>query len=98
MAAMLQQEALTNLLMWIYLPKSLQSAVHGVVTGEDYVSAIRTTIRAGGCNSSRSSIIGACFGAQVGVEGIPADWRAKTLRYEQVLELARRVVSNRSSF
>eukprot|EP00058_Branchiostoma_floridae_P023901 XP_002609391.1 hypothetical protein BRAFLDRAFT_124615 [Branchiostoma floridae] len=79
------------------LPKSLQSAVHGVVTGGDYVSAIRTTIRAGGCNASRSSIIGACFGAQVGVEGIPADWKAKTFRYQRVLELASRVVSCRSS-
>ncbi|XP_005092832.1 crystallin J1C [Aplysia californica] len=70
------------------LPGSLQSAMHGVLTVPGYVDSVRTTIRAGGCNASRSGFIGACRAAQEGFDAIPESWRQRTKRYEEVLALA----------
>ncbi|KAL3040883.1 hypothetical protein OYC64_011795 [Pagothenia borchgrevinki] len=49
-------------------------------------------MRCGGCTSSRASFIGACFGAQTGLQGIPESWKERTLRYPLLLELAQSVV------
>ena len=51
--------------MFADLPGSFQSALHGALTGKDYVSGVRTTIRVGGCNASRGGFVGACMAAQV---------------------------------
>ena len=47
------------------LPGSFQSALQGALTAKDYMLGIRTTIKVGGCNASRSGFIGACLAAQV---------------------------------
>ncbi|KAI7809917.1 selenoprotein J [Triplophysa rosa] len=75
------------------LPGAFQAALHGVLTAKSYEQAIRDTMSCGGCTCSRSSFIGACIGAQVGLEGIPSTWRSKTLRYNTLLDLAKKVVS-----
>lgn len=69
-----------------YNPGSFQGAVHAVLTSDDFVSAVRKTIRAGGCNCSRSLFIGAMAGATYGLDGIPKDWIDKTFAAERVLE------------
>uniref|UniRef100_A0A0E9WI14 Uncharacterized protein n=2 Tax=Anguilla anguilla TaxID=7936 RepID=A0A0E9WI14_ANGAN len=50
-------------------------------------------MRCGGCTSSRGSFIGACLGAQIGLQGIPDSWKSRTLRYPILLELAKKVAS-----
>uniref|UniRef100_A0A8C2EFL2 Selenoprotein J n=1 Tax=Cyprinus carpio TaxID=7962 RepID=A0A8C2EFL2_CYPCA len=75
------------------LPGAFQAALHGVLTGSGYEQAIRDTMSCGGCTCSRSSFIGACIGAQVGIEGIPSSWKSKTLRYNTLLDLAKKVVT-----
>ncbi|KAK6311203.1 hypothetical protein J4Q44_G00192580 [Coregonus suidteri] len=45
----------------------------------------------GGCTCSRSSFIGACLGAQIGLQGIPNSWKTKTLRYNSLLEHSKKV-------
>uniref|UniRef100_A0A8C2DQ85 Selenoprotein J n=1 Tax=Cyprinus carpio TaxID=7962 RepID=A0A8C2DQ85_CYPCA len=75
------------------LPGAFQAALHGVLTASGYEQAIRDTMSCGGCTCSRSSFIGACIGAQVGLEGIPSSWKSKTLRYSTLLVLAKKVVT-----
>ncbi|GFO21492.1 selenoprotein j [Plakobranchus ocellatus] len=74
------------------LPTSLQSSLHGLVTASSYVEGIRSTIRVGGCNASRSGFIGACMAAKEGFDTVPESWRSRTHRYEEVLELALQLV------
>ncbi|BFZ07849.1 hypothetical protein BsWGS_10887 [Bradybaena similaris] len=85
-------EAVTKVFKNNYLPEAMQSALHGVITATSYVEGIRTTMLAGGCNASRSGFIGACLAAKEGFESIPERWRSKTLRYDEVLQLALKLV------
>ncbi|KAI3354767.1 hypothetical protein L3Q82_004593 [Scortum barcoo] len=48
----------------IALPGAFQGALHGVLKLNQLEEAVRDTMRCGGCTASRSSFIGACFGAQ----------------------------------
>ncbi|KAI9542829.1 hypothetical protein NQZ68_016133 [Dissostichus eleginoides] len=74
------------------LPDAFQGALHGVLKLKQLDEAVRDTMRCGGCTSSRASFIGACFGAQTGLQGIPESWKERTLRYPLLLELAQSVV------
>ncbi|XP_029561827.1 crystallin J1A [Salmo trutta] len=74
------------------LPGSFQAALHGVLTAKEFDQAIRDTMVCGGCTCSRSSFIGACLGAQIGLQGIPNSWKTKTLRYNSLLEHGKKVI------
>ncbi|CAK6967896.1 crystallin J1A-like [Scomber scombrus] len=76
------------------LPGAFQAALHGVLTGKQYEQAVRGTMSCGGCTSSRGSFIGACLGAQIGLEGIPSSWTAKTLRYDSLLDHAKKITKH----
>ncbi|KAL6098052.1 uncharacterized protein ACO6RY_13447 [Pungitius sinensis] len=52
-------------------------------------------MRCGGCTASRASFIGACFGAQNGLQGVPESWRKRTLRYPLLLQLSESLVQKR---
>ncbi|KAK9528033.1 hypothetical protein VZT92_014535 [Zoarces viviparus] len=43
----------------------------------------------------RASFIGACFGAQTGLQGVPESWRKRTLRYPLLLELSENLVEKK---
>uniref|UniRef100_A0A3Q4BEY8 Uncharacterized protein n=1 Tax=Mola mola TaxID=94237 RepID=A0A3Q4BEY8_MOLML len=79
------------LVFLVALPGAFQAALHGVLTAKQYEQAVRDTMSCGGCTCSRGSFIGACLGAQVGLDGIPASWLFKTLRYNSVLEHAKKI-------
>uniref|UniRef100_A0A3B3C064 Selenoprotein J n=1 Tax=Oryzias melastigma TaxID=30732 RepID=A0A3B3C064_ORYME len=70
------------------------AALHGVLTAKSFETAVRDTMSCGGCTCSRGSFIGACLGAQVGLEGIPTSWREKTLRCNSVLEHAKKITKH----
>ncbi|KAK0043483.1 crystallin J1C [Biomphalaria pfeifferi] len=74
------------------LPESFQSTLHGVVTAAGYVAGIRSTIKVGGCNASRSGFIGACLAAKDGLDTIPESWKLKTKRFPEVYDLATKLV------
>uniref|UniRef100_A0A096LR69 Selenoprotein J n=1 Tax=Poecilia formosa TaxID=48698 RepID=A0A096LR69_POEFO len=76
------------------LPGAFQAALHGVLTAEHFEAAIRDTMSCGGCTCSRASFIGACVGAQIGLEGIPASWLSKTSRSNSVLAHAKKIASH----
>ena len=71
-----------------YNPGSFQGAIHAVLTSEDYATAVRKTIRAGGCCCSRALFIGAMAGAKYGLSGIPQDWLERSFNAEKVLQLS----------
>ncbi|TNN53622.1 Crystallin J1C [Liparis tanakae] len=75
----------------IGLPGAFQAALHGVLTATRYEQAVRDTMSCGGCTCSRGSFIGACLGAQIGLEGIPVSWTSKTQCYASVLEHAKKI-------
>ncbi|XP_056290411.1 crystallin J1B-like isoform X2 [Pseudoliparis swirei] len=79
----------------IVLPGAFQGALHGVLTLKQLDEAVRDTMRCGGCTSSRASFIGACFGAQTGLQGVPESWRERTLRYPLLLELSQHLVQKK---
>jgi hypothetical protein len=41
------------------------------------VAAVRDALRAGGCCASRAGFVGACLGALLGAEAVPAAWLHK---------------------
>ena len=47
------------------LPKSFQASLHALITAGNMEEGVRGTMRAGGCNASRSTFVAACFGAMV---------------------------------
>ncbi|XP_050409605.1 crystallin J1A [Patella vulgata] len=75
-----------------YVPGNLQTSLHAITTNDNFQSAVRSTIKAGGCNSSRSGYIGACTAAKYGLEAVPDGWKTKTDRYQEVLKLAQELV------
>ncbi|TNN72243.1 Crystallin J1C [Liparis tanakae] len=79
----------------IVLPGAFQGALHGVLTLKQLDEAVRDTMRCGGCTSSRASFIGACFGAQNGLQGVPESWRERTQRYPLLLELSQHLVQKK---
>jgi len=68
------------------LPGSFQVAMMTMLRTSSYAEAVRLNITGGGCNSSRANLIGACFGAKYGIEGIPLEWVKKVHGIEQIIE------------
>lgn len=69
------------------LPGSFQGALAVLLTCEDnFVTAVRRNILAGGDCNARALLIGACLGARLGVENIPLDWIKKVNGSEKILE------------
>jgi len=67
-------------------PGSVQGALHAFVryldvenseegnVGETFKSAVRETIKAGGCNCSRCNFLGSLMGARAGLKSLPTEW------------------------
>jgi hypothetical protein len=60
------------------------------------VAAVRDALAAGGCCASRAGFVGACMGALLGAEAVPADWAQKHEVHGSVLRWADLVCSSRS--
>jgi hypothetical protein len=68
------------------LPGSFKSSLVVLLRCEDYVSAVRQNILAGGDCNARANFIGACYGASRGVEDIPMEWIEK-VQYRHDLKI-----------
>jgi len=74
------------------LPGSFQGALAVLqIEGNDFVSAIRKNILAGGDCNARGLQVGAYLGAKLGIENIPMDWIQKVTGSEKILEEAVKV-------
>jgi len=56
---------------------TLHSEQSAEVKQQLLVAAVRDALAAGGCCASRSSFVGACMGALLGVDAVPDDWLGK---------------------
>jgi len=70
-------------------PGTFNSAVHSIITSKNYKSAILKTIRAGGCNCSRSNFIGSYFIALKGFKNIPFDWINKCKYSNKIIKYSK---------
>jgi len=66
-------------------PGTFNSSIHAILTSTNYKGAVLKTIKAGGCNCSRSNFIGAYFAALKGLNSIPNSWIKKTIPAKKIL-------------
>jgi ADP-ribosyl-[dinitrogen reductase] hydrolase len=75
------------------LPKSFPSAIHALIKyPDDFASAILATLRAGGDNAGRASMLGAWLGAHLGIVAIPRNWRVKLSRANRISEALEKIL------
>jgi ADP-ribosylglycohydrolase len=61
--------------------------------GDDFAGAILETARAGGDNAGRGAMIGAWLGAAGGMAVIPASWRERLNKREEITALIERIIA-----
>jgi hypothetical protein len=66
-------------------PGNFKTSIHAILKSNNYKNAILRTIRAGGCNCSRSNFVGAYFAAFKGIRAIPANWISKCIKSKQII-------------
>ena len=66
-------------------PGTFNSSIHAIINSSTYKDAVLRTIKAGGCNCSRSNFVGAYFAALKGLNSIPKSWLFKTDCAKQIL-------------
>ncbi|XP_054755149.2 crystallin J1A-like [Lytechinus pictus] len=81
------------------LPGSFLGMLHCLLsaTPGNFTESVRPTLLAGGDNCARAAMLGACLGAQVGIEGLPGDLLAQVERGEEVRALAQQLVDMRQA-
>jgi len=67
-------------------PGTFMGSIHAMITSNNYKSAIIKTIKAGGCNCSRTNFVGAYFAAYKGFKNIPSPWIKKTFPAKNILK------------
>ena len=70
-------------------PGTFNSAIHAIIKSENYKTAILTTIKAGGCNCSRSNFIGSYYAALGGQRVIPSSWTLKCLHSKNIIKASK---------
>ncbi len=67
-------------------PGTFMGSIHAMITSNNYKSAIIKTIKAGGCNCSRTNFVGAYFAAYKGFKNIPSSWIKKTFPAKNIIK------------
>ena len=70
-------------------PGTFNSSIHAILKFKSYRQAILATIKAGGCNCSRSNFIGAYFTALQGASCVPNKWISKCNNSNFILKLGK---------
>jgi ADP-ribosyl-[dinitrogen reductase] hydrolase len=67
------------------LPNSFPASIHALLRHtDDFENAILATLRAGGDNAGRASMVGAWLGAHLGVAAIPKAWRVRLSQADRI--------------
>ena len=66
-------------------PGTFNSSIHAILKFKSYKKAILGTIKAGGCNCSRSNFIGSYFAATNGFSCIPSEWIDKCIYSKKIV-------------
>jgi ADP-ribosylglycohydrolase len=79
------------------LPQSFPSALHAFLKhSDDFETAILATLRAGGDNAGRASMLGAWLGAHLGINAIPKDWRSRLTAESRISAALDRILLDES--
>lgn len=70
-------------------PGTFNSSIHAILKFKSFKRAVLGTIKAGGCNCSRSNFIGSYFTALHGVSCIPKNWLSKCKYTDKILKLGK---------
>ena len=70
-------------------PGTFNSSIHSIIKFKNYKTAILSTIRAGGCNCSRSNFIGSYFAALQGQAAIPSNWISKCFHSKKIINISK---------
>ncbi len=70
-------------------PGTFNSSIHAIIKSSNYKMAILMTIRAGGCNCSRSNFVGSYFAAFKGLKSIPKSWISKCIPSKNILKYSK---------
>ncbi len=70
-------------------PGTFNSSIHAIIKSKNYKSAVLKTIKAGGCNCSRSNFIGSYFAALKGLKSIPNSWIKKCVHSNFILGISK---------
>ena len=77
------------------LPKSFPSSIHVLLKHpDDFESAILSTLRAGGDNAGRASMVGAWLGAHLGIAAIPKAWRLKLSHADRISTATEKILAD----
>jgi ADP-ribosyl-[dinitrogen reductase] hydrolase len=76
------------------LPKSFPSSIHALLKHtDDFESAILATLRAGGDNAGRASMVGAWLGAHLGIAAIPKTWRVRLTHADRISTATEKILA-----
>ena len=76
------------------LPKSFPSSIHALLKHtDDFESAILATLRAGGDNAGRASMVGAWRGAHLGIAAIPKAWRVRLTHADRISTATEKILA-----
>ena len=76
------------------LPKSFPSSIHALLKHtDDFESAILATLRAGGDNAGRASMVGAWLGAHLGIAAIPKTWRVRLIHADRISTATEKILA-----
>jgi ADP-ribosyl-[dinitrogen reductase] hydrolase len=77
------------------LPKSFPSSIHVLLKYPDnFENAILGTLRAGGDNAGRASMVGAWLGAHLGIAAIPKAWRLKLSHADRISTATEKILAD----
>jgi ADP-ribosyl-[dinitrogen reductase] hydrolase len=77
------------------LPKSFPSSIHVLLKHpDDFENAIMGTLRAGGDNAGRASMVGAWLGAHLGIAAIPKAWRLKLSHADRISTATEKILAD----
>jgi ADP-ribosyl-[dinitrogen reductase] hydrolase len=77
------------------LPKSFPSSIHVLLKHpDDFESAILATLRAGGDNAGRASMVGAWLGARLGISAIPEAWRLRLSHADRITTATEKILTD----
>lgn len=77
------------------LPQSFPSALHAAWRHQDsFEDAVLNSVRAGGDNAGRASMVGAWLGAAHGMEGIPTAWIEKLTARDRIAKAIEQLFLN----
>jgi ADP-ribosyl-[dinitrogen reductase] hydrolase len=86
------------------LQKAVGSGFHSIQTAAfcigtflrhptDFRAGVLEAVNAGGDTDTNASVVGALIGANVGIEGIPEEWRAFSPNFQEPVDLADQICS-----